>query len=101
MMFKSACTNGEKCSLCDKEAYSKVEENIFMDDPFHNRHPLSSYVCEEHFRTIFGDYGVNLIEKVRSEMKYPSTKGLGQPQKKNDGRYDNIHCDEYCHILLI
>ncbi|MHC2399163.1 hypothetical protein ACVMGC_003707 [Bradyrhizobium barranii subsp. barranii] len=44
---------GERC-FCGKPAARKVEEVIFADDSQPIRHPLTSYVCDEHFREIMG-----------------------------------------------
>jgi hypothetical protein len=44
---------GERC-FCGKPAAHKVEEVDFADDPQPIRHPLTSYVCREHFREIMG-----------------------------------------------
>lgn len=51
--FVSESCKGEKC-WCGTDAEHKVEEHIFHDDPVPNRHPLTSYVCHEHFRQIMG-----------------------------------------------
>ncbi|WP_439372966.1 hypothetical protein [Bradyrhizobium sp. DASA03120] len=45
--------DGERC-FCGNPAAHKVEEVIFADDPRPIRHPLTSYVCREHFREIMG-----------------------------------------------
>jgi hypothetical protein len=63
-MWKSKYTNGEKCR-CGDDAIAKVGEEILHDDPFQNRHNLTAYVCEKHFRELFGDYGVDFMEKNR------------------------------------
>lgn len=52
--FVSACCEGEKCSVCGKDATHKLEETIFFDDPIQTRHPLTAYVCDEHFKMIVG-----------------------------------------------
>ncbi|MCP3471351.1 hypothetical protein NLM33_13520 [Bradyrhizobium sp. CCGUVB1N3] len=44
---------GERC-FCGEPAAHKVEEVVFADDPQPVRHPLTSYVCREHFREIMG-----------------------------------------------
>ncbi|MGY8665719.1 hypothetical protein Q3C01_25630 [Bradyrhizobium sp. UFLA05-109] len=43
--------DGERC-FCGEPAAHKVEEVVFADDPQPIRHPLTSYVCREHFRQI-------------------------------------------------
>ncbi len=55
--FVSGCCEGEKCSVCGKPATNKLEETIFQDDPYPMRHPLTAYVCKEHFRMIVGSLG--------------------------------------------
>ena len=55
--FVSGCCKGEICSLCGKPATNKLEETIFHDDPNKMRHPLTAYVCREHFRMIVGGLG--------------------------------------------
>jgi hypothetical protein len=55
--FISGCCEGEKCSVCGKPATNKLEETIFYDDPYPMRHPLTAYVCKEHFRMIVGRLG--------------------------------------------
>jgi len=52
--FVSASCKGELCSVCGKAATNKLEETIFWDDPNQMRHPLTAYVCREHFRMIVG-----------------------------------------------
>lgn len=63
----SVCCQGERCS-CGKPAEHKVEETMFDDDPtawiemevngairrIPARHPLTAYVCHEHFVLIMG-----------------------------------------------
>ena len=51
--FISACCEGERC-YCGSPAEHKVEETIFMDDPHPHRHPLTRYICHEHFAQIMG-----------------------------------------------
>lgn len=51
--FVSACCEGEVCS-CGQPAVAKVEETIFLDDPNPNRHPLTAYVCADHFGQFMG-----------------------------------------------
>lgn len=51
--FVSRYCRGEHC-FCGRAAKHKVEEVIFDDDPMPNRHPLTSYVCHEHFRDMMG-----------------------------------------------
>jgi hypothetical protein len=65
--FRSACCAGELCSICRNPAYAKVEETIFDDDPIGIRHPLTAYVCREHFRQIMGGRGVDLLEAARRQ----------------------------------
>lgn len=52
--FVSGSCKGETCSVCGKPANNKLEETIFWDDPNQMRHPLTAYVCREHFRMIVG-----------------------------------------------
>lgn len=52
--FISVCCEGEKCSVCGEPATNKLEESIFPDDPHPNKHPLTTYVCKEHFRMLVG-----------------------------------------------
>jgi len=51
-LFTSVCCGGEVCSMCGKPAGEKVEEAIFHDDPRPYRHPLTAYLCHEHFSQI-------------------------------------------------
>ena len=55
--FVSECCKGEKCSVCGQPATNKLEETIFDDDPYPMRHPLTAYVCKEHFIIIVGSLG--------------------------------------------
>ena len=55
--FVSGSCKGEICSVCGKPATNKLEETIFWDDPNQMRHPLTAYVCREHFRMIVGRLG--------------------------------------------
>ena len=55
--FVSGSCDGEVCSVCGKPAKNKLEETIFWDDPNKMRHPLTAYVCREHFRMIVGELG--------------------------------------------
>ena len=52
--FISKQCEGEKCSLCGEPATKKIAEVVFDDDPIRNRHELTAYVCESHFRMIMG-----------------------------------------------
>jgi hypothetical protein len=52
--FVSACCGSHRCSVCREAATHKLEETIFDDDPAQMRHPLTAYVCCEHFRMIVG-----------------------------------------------
>lgn len=61
----SACCEGERC-FCGQPASAKVEETIFHDDwsmrgdgpngslppIMRGRHPLTAYICAEHFAQI-------------------------------------------------
>lgn len=51
--FVSGTCEGERCR-CGAPAQHKVEESVAYDDPFPNRHPLTAYVCDLHFRAIMG-----------------------------------------------
>jgi len=50
--FVSIYCGGERCGQCGKPAQHKVEETIFDDDPFQQRHPLTVYLCRFHFAQI-------------------------------------------------
>jgi hypothetical protein len=63
-MWKSKSCVGEKCR-CGNDAAAKVGEEIAFDDPLRERHNLTAYVCEKHFRELFGDVGVEWMEKMR------------------------------------
>lgn len=47
--FISETCKGEKCTVCGKDAYGKVGEEIRFDDPNPIRHNLTAYLCKEHF----------------------------------------------------
>lgn len=49
--YRPASSVGEFCS-CGEEAYHKVEEVIFDDDPVPMRHPLTTYLCRACFRAL-------------------------------------------------
>lgn len=66
--WRSPSCWGERCSICHRSASHKVEEDIFHDDPFALRHPLTAYVCTTHFRQIMGAAGCDQVEKVRQEL---------------------------------
>lgn len=51
--FVSGSCLGEKC-FCRSPAEHKVEETIFLDDPSPVRHPLTAYLCHEHFSMLMG-----------------------------------------------
>src|SRR5262245_39165287 len=51
--FVSGACLGERC-FCGAPAEHKVEEAIQFDDPFPARHPLTTYICHQHFRQIMG-----------------------------------------------
>lgn len=61
MRHRSLYCEGEKC-FCGQQADHKIEEVIFDDDwsmqnpiaMMRGRHPLTSYICHEHFRMIMG-----------------------------------------------
>jgi len=65
MAWRSATCNGEVCSICGNPAAAKVAEEIALDDPRRVRHPLTAYVCAEHFGQIMGARGVALVETAR------------------------------------
>lgn len=52
--YRSACTEGEPCTVCGTQAWRKVEETIFHDDPHPHRPPYTSYLCLEHFNAVMG-----------------------------------------------
>lgn len=47
------CCEGERC-FCGRPAAHKIEETVFADDPQPIRHPLTSYVCHDHFVELMG-----------------------------------------------
>lgn len=49
--FVSAACEGEVCryGTCTAPAVAKVEEAILFDDPNPGRHPLTAYICADHF----------------------------------------------------
>ena len=53
-VFRPASSVGETCALCSQDAWRKVEETIFHDDPHPMRHPLTTYLCLEHFNVLMG-----------------------------------------------
>lgn len=67
--FLSKYCQGEKCHVCKQPAYAKVEEVIFDDDPYQLRHPLTAYLCREHFTDIMGNRGLDIIEEARVEIR--------------------------------
>lgn len=64
--WRSACCEGERCSICGKPARAKVGEEIMSDDPFAHRHSLTAYVCADHFVQIMGQGGVEWVDAVRA-----------------------------------
>jgi hypothetical protein len=64
-MWKSICCEGEICRICGKPAAAKVEEVIQIDDPHVYRHPLTAYLCDEHFARVMGLAGVAAVEDGR------------------------------------
>jgi hypothetical protein len=64
--FISGCCEGERC-FCGAEATHKVEETIFYDDPFPNRHPFTAYICDEHFGQIMGEHWTSMLKDARHE----------------------------------
>lgn len=63
--YRPASSVGEKC-YCGKDAVRKVEETIFHDDPWPNRHPFTAYLCAEHFRQIMGPATDGIGEDIRT-----------------------------------
>jgi hypothetical protein len=51
--YVSRACEGERC-YCGEPATNKVEETIQFDDPVPQRHPLTAYMCREHFNQIMG-----------------------------------------------
>ena len=51
--FRSKYTIGEICK-CGNDAYHKVEEHVFNDDPFPDRHELTTYLCPDCFADLMG-----------------------------------------------
>jgi len=68
VMWKSECCGGEKCTMCGAPAVAKVGEEVMPDDPYRNRHNLTAYVCETHFRQIFKDPGVDWLNEARQQV---------------------------------
>lgn len=66
--WRPAGCDGETCALCSAEAVAKISEEIACDDPFPDRHPLTSYLCRMHFRLVMGDVGVNFVENFREKL---------------------------------
>ena len=64
-MWQSESTKGEKCVYCGADAAAKVGEEIMHDDPVPNRHNLTAYLCERHFRQLLGDSGIDMVEQMR------------------------------------
>lgn len=50
--YRPGSAIGERCSVCGEEAWRKVEEEIFDDDPQPIRHPLTAYLCMGHFTMV-------------------------------------------------
>lgn len=48
------CCRGEKCRMCGEPAVKKVDEVIFPDDPYQNRHELTAYLCMGCFKKVMG-----------------------------------------------
>lgn len=71
MSFVSACCVGVTCHVegCDDPAQHQVEEVIFHDDPFQQRHPLTAYVCAKHFGLIMGSFGVAWTAATRDTLR--------------------------------
>lgn len=61
--WRSACCEGETCSMCGEPAAAKVGEEIFSDDPNPHRHNLTAYVCAEHFAQIMGPFGRRMLQE--------------------------------------
>lgn len=53
MSFVSKSCVGEFC-FCGEPATHKLAETIMWDDPQPSRHPLTTYICQDHFRQIMG-----------------------------------------------
>ena len=64
--WRSASCEGERCSICGAPAQAKVGEEILHDDPFHERHNLTAYICRGHFKQIMGERGVESVESMRA-----------------------------------
>lgn len=50
--MRSRYCHGETCR-CGADAFHKVEEVVFDDDPYPYRHPLTAYVCPACFSSLF------------------------------------------------
>lgn len=66
--WTSACCLHEVCALCSQQAYAKVVEEIFADDPFRIRHALTAYVCVSHFQQLMGHAGMAHVQNYRKKM---------------------------------
>lgn len=62
--FLPASCRGERCR-CGSPAVAKVEEHVFDDDPAPYRHPLTAYLCREHFVDVMGEAGVAAVDAMR------------------------------------
>lgn len=86
-LFVPASCRGEHC-WCGAPASHKVEETIFFDDPISwintnawievpsvgrvlARHPLTSYICHEHFVQIMGP----MAEEIAARQAAAKSRG--------------------------
>lgn len=80
--FQSKYCRGETCGKCgEAEAYHKVGEIIFDDDPNKKRHPFTQYLCNDCFFEVMGP--------AAREFNF-ATGGLPKPADQYDKEGDEI-----------
>jgi len=84
---------GERCAICGRQATNKVAEEILYDKPppvvgspeyywQPERHPLTAYVCEIHFRDLLGPPWGESERDPESPPNYP--RGQISPDDKGE-----------------
>ncbi len=67
---------GEVCLInnCNRDATHKVEEVIIEGDPNPLRHPLTNYICCNHYKKVFGALAKLQCENQKHDLYYKAIK---------------------------
>lgn len=54
------CATEEPCAMCDRQAAHKVAEDDSRNRGLFRRHPLTNYLCCEHFTLVMGSLAARM-----------------------------------------